>query len=112
METVNKTHLRLTKKPFKKPWIWQLKPKKRQREEERNNDIIVNNMILLKHLMEIASTKRVDDGVRVKSGRRKKVEWRDFLEQILNMRRQQLEKLKADLEAQLARERAPSQVPI
>jgi hypothetical protein len=73
---------------------------------------MVNNMILLKHLMEIASTKRVDDGVRVKSGRRKKVEWRDFLEQILNMRRQQLEKLKADLEAQLARERAPSQVPI
>ena len=75
----------------------------------------MNNMILLKHLMEIASTKRVDDGVRVRSassnaGRRKNIDWRDFLEQILNMRRQQLEKLKAELEAELARERGPSQV--
>ena len=55
----------------------------------------MNNMILLKHLMEIASTKRVDDGVRVRSassnaGRRKNIDWRDFLEQILNMRRQQV----------------------
>jgi hypothetical protein len=41
-----------------------LKPKKRQREEERMNEVMMNNMILLKHLMEIASTKRVDDGVR------------------------------------------------
>ena len=46
------------------PQYFQLKPKKRQREEERLNEVMMNNMILLKHLMEIAGSKRVDDGVR------------------------------------------------
>ena len=45
---------------------------------------MMNNMILLKHLMEIASTKRVDDGVRQKSARRKNIDWKDFLEQVPN----------------------------
>ena len=48
---------------------------------------------------------------RVRPGKmQRSIDWKFFLEQILNMRRQQLEKLKAELEAQLARDLATSQV--
>jgi len=60
--------------------------------------------------MEIASTKRVDDGVRIRSKQAQRIDWKEILEHILRMRRQQLEKLRHDLEEELARDRPASQV--
>lgn len=54
--------------------------------------------------MEIASTKRVDDGVRIRSRQTQRIDWKEILEHILRMRRQQLEKLRYDLEEELARD--------
>jgi hypothetical protein len=39
-----------------------VKAKKVQKEEERGYEVMTNNMILLRHLTEIASSKRVNDG--------------------------------------------------
>lgn len=60
--------------------------------------------------MEIASSKRVDDGVRVRSRQAQNIDWKEILELILRMRRHQLEKVKHSLEEELARIRPSSQV--
>ena len=40
----------------------QIKQKKQQKEAERYMDVMMSNLILLRHLAEIAMSKRVDDG--------------------------------------------------
>ena len=60
-----------------------MKAKKLQKEEERSYEILSNNLILLRHLTEIASSKRVPDDMKPK-------EKKNLYEQILLFRRSQL----------------------
>ena len=65
-------------------FIQQVKAKKLQREEERAYEVMSNNLILLRHLTEIASSKRVRDGNSVKDN------FPHLYEQIMLFRRTQL----------------------
>ena len=65
----------------------QVKAKKLQKEEERSYEILSNNLILLRHLTEIASSKRVSDD------NRQKEKQPHLYEQILLFRRSQLRKM-------------------
>ena len=67
--------------------ILQVKAKKLQKEEERSYEILSNNLILLRHLTEIASSKRVSDD---NQHREKQPH---LYEQILMFRRSQLRKM-------------------
>ena len=58
-----------------------------QREEERAYEVMSNNLILLRHLTEIASSKRVFDGNNPKE------KFPHLYEQILLFRRNQLNKM-------------------
>merc|ERR1711983_321409 len=60
-----------------------VKAKKLQKEEERSYEILSNNLILLRHLTKIASSKRVPDDMKPK-------EKKNLYEQILLFRRSQL----------------------
>lgn len=55
------------------------------------------NLILLRHLADIATSKRVDDGIEAK-----KIHWQDYMGTIIAMRRQQVQWLKSKLEDNLA----------
>ena len=65
----------------------QVKAKKLQREEERAYEVMSNNLILLRHLTEIASSKRVCDGNKPNE------KFPHLYEQILLFRRTQLSKM-------------------
>ena len=78
------------------PWVkiyqaklfcFQVKAKKLQREEERAYEVMSNNLILLRHLTEIASSKRVPDGNKPYE------KFPHLYEQILLFRRSQLNKM-------------------
>ncbi|XP_059080666.1 uncharacterized protein LOC131878624 isoform X1 [Tigriopus californicus] len=75
----------------------QLKAKKQQKLAERNAEVMNENLILLRHLAEIATSKRVDDGFDTK-----KIHWQDYMGTIIAMRRQQVQWLKSKLEDNLA----------
>ena len=64
-----------------------MKAKKLQREEERAYEVMSNNLILLRHLTEIASSKRVPDGNKPYE------KFPHLYEQILLFRRSQLNKM-------------------
>ena len=64
-----------------------MKTKKLQKEEERAYEVMSNNLILLGHLTEIASTKRVNDG------NKSKTNYPPLYEQILLFRRNQLQNM-------------------
>ena len=61
-----------------------MKAKKLQREEERAYEVMSNNLILLRHLTEIASSKRVPDNNAPKE------DFPHLYKQILLFRRKQL----------------------
>ena len=63
-----------------------------QHEDERNMEVMINNMILLRHLTEISNSKRIDDGAAGKS--RQRMSWKGYYDTILNMRRLQLEEMR------------------
>nr|XP_040569587.1 uncharacterized protein LOC121119036 [Lepeophtheirus salmonis] len=67
-----------------------VKSKKLQKEEEKHTEVMTNNLILLRHLSEISVTKRIDDG------EDKKIHWGDYYEDILMLRQDQIERLKAE----------------
>ena len=68
-------------------FCFQVKAKKLQREEERAYEVMSNNLILLRHLTEIASSKRVPDGNKPYE------KFPHLYEQILLFRRSQLNKM-------------------
>ncbi len=75
------------------PSILQHNKKKHQKEYEQQYEVMTSNLILLRHLSEIASTKRVDDGMTPK-----KIHWQDHFNAILLVRRQQVQRLVKQLE--------------
>ncbi|TRY72976.1 hypothetical protein TCAL_15695 [Tigriopus californicus] len=78
-------------------FFFKLKAKKQQKLAERNAEVMNENLILLRHLAEIATSKRVDDGFDTK-----KIHWQDYMGTIIAMRRQQVQWLKSKLEDNLA----------
>lgn len=66
-------------------YITKVKAKKLQKEEERSYEVMSNNLILLRHLTEIASSKRVPDGNKPKG------DFPHLYEQIMLFRRTQLQ---------------------
>ena len=52
----------------------------------------MHNLILLRHLTEISNSKRVSDGIPMKS--RQRMSWNGYYDTILNMRRMQLEDMR------------------
>ena len=58
--------------------------------------------ILLRHLAEIALSKRVDDGQQLKQ-----MHWKDYFDTILIMRRQQIERLRKQLQNQQEKQMQP-----
>ena len=52
----------------------------------------MHNLILLRHLTEISNSKRVEDGIPMKS--RQRMSWNGYYDTILNMRRLQLEDMR------------------
>lgn len=73
--------------------ILQVKAKKLQKEEERSYEVMSNNLILLRHLTEIASSKRVPDGNKPKG------DFPHLYEQIMLFRRTQLQAMAIDKES-------------
>ena len=63
-----------------------------QHEDERGMEVMMHNLILLRHLTEISNSKRVDDGIPMKS--RQRMSWNGYYDTILNMRRLQLEDMR------------------
>ena len=63
-----------------------------QHEDERGMEVMMQNLILLRHLTEISNSKRVDDGIPMKS--RQRMSWNGYYDTILNMRRLQLEDMR------------------
>ena len=53
---------------------------------------MMHNLILLRHLTEISNSKRVNDGIPIKS--RQRTSWNGYYDTILNMRRLQLEDMR------------------
>ena len=53
---------------------------------------MMQNLILLRHLTEISNSKRVNDGIPMKS--RERSSWNGYYDTILNMRRLQLEDMR------------------
>ena len=70
----------------------QIKPKKIQHEMERGTEVMMQNLILLRHLTEISNSKRVNDGIPIKNKHR--MSWNGYYDTILNMRRLQLEDMR------------------
>ena len=70
----------------------QIKPKKVQHETERGMEVMMQNLILLRHLTEISNSKRVNDGLPIKN--RQRMSWSGYYDTILNMRRLQLEDMR------------------
>ena len=70
----------------------QIKPKKIQHELERGTEVMMQNLILLRHLTEISNSKRVNDGIPLKNKHR--MSWNGYYDTILNMRRLQLEDMR------------------
>ena len=66
-----------------------------QHEEERGMEVMMHNLILLRHLTEISNSKRVDNGIPIKS--RQRMSWNGYYDTILNMRRLQLEDMRQRL---------------
>lgn len=84
------------------PFLFQIKQKKQQKEAERYSEVLMCNLILLRHLTEISMTKRVDDGVN------KKIHWRDYFSAIINMRKQQVDRLRRQLSLEAPAEKVKS----
>lgn len=74
----------------------QIKQKKQQKEAERFSEVLMCNLILLRHLTEISMTKRVDDGLE------KKMHWKDYFATIINMRKEQVLRLRRQLQTSTA----------
>lgn len=83
-----------------------VKPKKLQQEDERCLEVMMQNLILLRHLTEISSSKRVDDGDSVSSAviapgclanssiYKLPLRNQAYYDTIINMRRNQLEEMR------------------
>ena len=82
-----RTICRILKGPHLFIVFHQVKAKKLQREEERSYEVMSNNLILLRHLTEIASSKRVNDGNKPKE------DFPHLYEQIMLFRRNQLQEM-------------------
>ena len=63
-----------------------------QHETERGMEVMMQNLILLRHLTEISNSKRVIDGIPIKN--RQRMSWNGYYDTILNMRRLQLEDMR------------------